>query len=80
MGIVYILGRNDYTSKTAAHQTAVVVVWVFEVLFHLIKPKMEAVGMLLGSPFLSYITIKTGSIWPAFLIHLGVEIVFILSF
>lgn len=80
MGIVYILGRNDRGDTTTARQTAVVIVWTFEVLFHLIKPKMEAVGMLLGSPFLSYVTLKTGSIWPAFLIHLGVEIVFILSF
>jgi hypothetical protein len=80
MGIIHILGRNDHLGDSITHQTAIGIVWIFEVLFHLIKPKMEAVGLLMGSPFLSYITIKTGSIWPAFLIHLGVEIVFILSF
>jgi hypothetical protein len=80
MGVVYLLGRDNRVGETTLHQIAVLIVWIFEVLFHFIKPQMEAVGMLLGSPFLSYITLKTGSIWPAFLIHLGVEIVFILSF
>ena len=80
MGIVYILEKRHRVEKSLAHQTAILIVWTFEVLFHFIKPQMEATGMLLGSPVLSYITLKTGSIWPAFLIHLGVEVVFILSF
>jgi hypothetical protein len=80
MGTVYILGRHGGISESTTRQAAVSIVWSFEVLFHLLKPRMEALGMLIGSPFLSYITLKTGSIWPAFLIHLGVEIVFILSF
>jgi hypothetical protein len=79
MGIVYILGRKNRVDTPTTTQIAVLTVWIFEVLFHLVKPQMEAVGLLLGSPFLSYITLKTGSIWPAFLIHLGVEIVFIFS-
>ena len=80
MGIVCILTRNKDAGPEISRRIAVLTVWIFEVLFHFTKPQMEATGMLLGSPVLSYITLKTGSIWPAFLIHLGVEIVFILSF
>jgi hypothetical protein len=60
MGIVCILGRNNRVDKPAGQQTALLIVWIFEVLFHLVKPRMEALGMLVGSPFLSYVTLKTG--------------------
>lgn len=79
MGTAYFLQKNDGLEPAASHRSAVMMVWVFEVMFHLVKPPMEAFGMLLGSPLLSYVTIRTGSIWPAAAIHLGVETVFILA-
>ena len=66
-------------NRSQAGGIALLFVWAFEVLFHFVKPQTEAFGMLVGSPFLSYVTLKTGSIWPAFLLHLGVEAVFIIS-
>jgi len=80
LGIFYVLRKRNGLDASLSGQIAIGTVWVFEVLFHFIKPQMEAAGMLLGSPLLSAVTLRTGSIWPAFFIHLGVEIVFILSF
>jgi len=79
LGITYLLTEKEGLDRGQAGGIALLFVWVFEVLFHFVKPSMEAFGMLLGSPFLSYITLRTGSIWPAFLLHLGVELVFIIS-
>jgi len=78
-GLRFFLEKKHALSASTAAGTALAFVWVFEVLFHLIKPGMEALGMWLASPLLCLITIRSGSIWPAFVIHLAVEAVFILS-
>ncbi len=77
MGLLYLLaGREQVRPETAA-KMAIAVVWVFEVVFHFIKPELEALGMLAGSPFLSWLALRTKSIWPPFLVHLLVELLFI---
>lgn len=79
MATVYFLQKEHRLKRGTARMLAVMMVWIFEVMFHLVKPPLEALGMLLGSPVLSYVTLRTGSIWPAFTIHLGVEAIFILA-
>ncbi len=70
--------ENDFSiDKKGAAVIAVVITVVFEVLFHFKKPVPEPAGLMLASPFLSYLVIRTGSIWPSFLIHFTIEIVFI---
>lgn len=77
MGIIYVLSNRFQLDNKQAIKIAIIVPWIFEVVFHFIKPEMEAFGMLVGSPILSYIAIRTKSIWTAFFAHLYVEIVFI---
>jgi len=79
MGLAYVLQKNEKFDERTAMIAALCVVWVFEVVFHFIKPVLEPVGLLVGSPLLSYIALRTRSIWPAFLSHLLVEILFIAS-
>ena len=52
------------------------IVCIFEVLFHIKKPIYEAIGMIVASPLLSYLTIKTRSLWPALTFHLLIELMF----
>jgi membrane protease YdiL (CAAX protease family) len=79
MGIVYVLTEKEGISKGPAEKLAILFVWIFEVVFHFIKPEMEAVGMLAGSPLLSYSALRTHSIWTAFFLHLCFESIFIFS-
>jgi hypothetical protein len=77
MGLTYVLAEREKISSVTAVRIAVMVVWVFEVVFHFIKPELEALGLLAGSPFLSWLALRTKSIWPSFLIHFIVELLFI---
>jgi len=79
MGIVYVTTKKEGLSRKSAEKIAISFVWIFEVVFHFIKPEMEALGMLAGSPLLSYIALRTNSIWIAFFLHLCVEFIFIFS-
>ncbi len=79
MGLMYVLTEKEGVHPETAIKMAVAVPWIFEVVFHFIKPELEAVGMLVGSPILSYIAIRTDSIWIPFFIHLFVEMLFICS-
>jgi hypothetical protein len=79
MGIVYVITKKEGMSRKSAEKIAISFVWIFEVVFHFIKPEMEALGMLAGSPLLSYIALRTNSIWIAFFLHLCVEFIFIFS-
>ena len=79
MGLVYILTERERLSAPTASITAIALVWAFEVLFHFIKPELEALGMLVGSPVLSWLALRTRSIWIPFLIHLLVELLFVAS-
>lgn len=79
MGILYVLTERERLPASTASIIAVAVVWTFEVVFHFIKPELEALGMLVGSPVLSWLALRTRSIWVPFLIHFLVELLFILS-
>ena len=77
MGLSWVLAEREQVRPDTAAKMAVAAVWVFEVVFHFIKPELEALGLLVGSPFLSWLALRTKSIWPSFLIHLMVELLFI---
>jgi membrane protease YdiL (CAAX protease family) len=79
MGLRYVFAVREKMPEKNAALVAVAIVWVFEVVFHFIKPPVEALGLLVGSPLLSWLALRTRSIWLAFLFHLSVEILFILS-
>jgi membrane protease YdiL (CAAX protease family) len=79
MGLRYALMVQERVQERTAILIAVSVVWVFEVVFHFIKPPVEALGLLVGSPLLSWLALRTRSIWVPFLAHLLVEILFIMS-
>lgn len=79
MGLRYALAGRDAVPEKTAALIAVAIVWVFEVVFHFTKPPLEALGLLVGSPLLSWLALRTRSIWLPFLFHLAVEILFILS-
>jgi len=69
--------KNRLSSQTAA-VLALLIVALCETLYHFIKPDMEAFGMLVGSPVLSAIALRTKSILIPLFIHLYVEAWFIL--
>jgi membrane protease YdiL (CAAX protease family) len=73
----YILTNDNKLDKKNALKIAIIIPWIFEVVFHFAKPQYEAIGMLIGSPILSYFAFKTKSIWTAFFAHLYVELLFI---
>lgn len=45
----------------------------FEVLFHLTKPALEALALVVGSPVLSWLAFRYRSIWIPLLIHVWIE-------
>jgi hypothetical protein len=77
MGILYVCVEREKVGEAAAVKIAVAVTWIFEVVFHFVKPELEALALLAGSPFLSWLAVRTGSIWIPFLIHFLVELLFI---
>jgi membrane protease YdiL (CAAX protease family) len=77
MGIRYLLAERDGVRPDTAAMIAIAVVWIFEVVFHFIKPELEALGLLIGSPLLSWLALRLRSIWVSFLIHFLVELLFI---
>jgi len=77
MGLYYVLSERDGVPAEKAAMIAIAVVWVFEVVFHFIKPELEALGLLVGSPLLSWLALRLRSIWIPFLLHFLVELLFI---
>lgn len=77
MGVRYVLAEREGIKPQTASMIAIAVVWIFEVVFHFIKPELEALGLLLGSPLLSWLALRLRSIWVSFLIHFLVELLFI---
>lgn len=77
MGLSYVLTAREGVNEKTAARIAMAITCVFEVVFHFKKPEMEALGLLIGSPILSWIALRTQSIWLSFGIHLAVEILFI---
>ncbi len=76
-GLIFTFEHDLKLDHQGAAVIAGAVVVVFEVMFHFKKPMPEAAGLLIASPFLSYLVYKTGSIWPSFLLHLAIEFIFI---
>ena len=72
----YCLTKHYKLNPVAAAIIMTVIVCIFEVLFHIKKPIYEAVGMIFASPLLSYLTLKTRSLWPALTFHLLIELAF----
>jgi membrane protease YdiL (CAAX protease family) len=79
MGLFCVLSKREKLEPATAAVMAAAVTWIFEVVFHFIKPPLEPLGLLAGSPLLSYLALRTGSIWPSFVAHLLVEMLFIAS-
>lgn len=77
LGIKYILTEKEGLNEKTAISISIAIVWIFEVVYHFIKPEIEALGLLIGSPILSYIALRTKSILLPFLLHLFVEVLFI---
>jgi membrane protease YdiL (CAAX protease family) len=69
--------ERDGIRPETASMMAIAAVWIFEVVFHFIKPELEALGLLIGSPLLSWLALRLRSIWVSFLIHFLVELLFI---
>jgi membrane protease YdiL (CAAX protease family) len=72
----YCLTKHYKLNPMAAAIIMIIIVCIFEVLFHIKKPIYEAIGMIIASPLLSYLTIKTRSLWPALTFHLLIELAF----
>ena len=77
MGLIYFLKARDKVDFDTSVKIAICIVWIFEVVFHFIKPKLEAFGLLAGSPILSYVAVRTKSIWIPLIAHFIVEVLFI---
>jgi membrane protease YdiL (CAAX protease family) len=72
----YCLVKHLHIETSIAIFIMVIIVCICEVTFHLQKPIFESLGMVIASPLLSYLTIKTRSLWPAMTIHLMIEFIF----
>ncbi len=75
-GSQYIMTRFMQIPASSATVLAMLFTCIFEAMFHIKKPIYEAIPMVLASLALSWLTIKTRSIWPALLIHLAIEVIF----
>lgn len=70
--------RGGIRSQDAAW-IAVLFTMSFEVIFHFTKPPLEALGLVIGSPLLSYLAFRYRSIWISTLGHLGAELLWFLT-
>jgi hypothetical protein len=76
-GLRYLLVEEGRVKDELAQRLAILTVMTVEVLYHLVKPDLEAFAMLAASPLLSWIAFRSRSFWPALLSHLYIELVFI---
>lgn len=53
---------------------AVIVQMIPYAILHIGKPEIEAVGCIVSGIYFGYVVYRTNSIWPAFLIHLFVNV------
>jgi hypothetical protein len=65
--------------RGGADTIALLITASFEVLYHLIKPPQEAIGLLVGSPILSYVAFRHGSVWIPLLGHLWIEFLWFMA-
>lgn len=72
-----LLLRRANLSLSLSQTMAICVTSSFEVLYHFLKPDLEAWGILLFSPVLCILAFRTKSVLPALGIHLYIELAFI---
>ena len=72
----YCLQHHMQIHEKSAHVIAMLFIAVFEALFHIKKPMLESMPLVFASMVLTWLTLKTGSLWPALIIHLAIEIIF----
>jgi membrane protease YdiL (CAAX protease family) len=71
-----ILEKKFKVEKSLAIVIPILWVMCFEVTYHFIKPDLEAFGMVLASPILSWLAIRSKSFWLPMFVHLYIEMVF----
>ncbi len=77
-GLRSILAKAKVDETTAVSLT-ILIVTMSEALYHLVKPDIEAFGMLAFSPVLSWFALRTRSIWVPIALHLYIEFLFFLQ-
>lgn len=60
----------------SADMIAMLYLSAFESLFHIKKPMYESIPLVFVSLALSWLTIRTKSLWPALIIHFSIEVIF----
>jgi hypothetical protein len=71
-GIRNALGDSKPLARIAVPM-AILITMAYEVLFHFTKPPLEALALLVGSPILSWVALRSGSILLPLLVHLYIE-------
>ena len=74
--IRYSLNKHMGIEPKSSAVIAMLFVSCFESLFHIKKPMFESIPFILASLVLSWLTIKTRSLWPALIIHFVIEVIF----
>lgn len=76
-GAYYLLTNRWSVARALAGSLAIAFVAVFEVSLHFLKPDIESWALLVGSPLMSWMALRTKSLWIPTLCHLWVEVWFI---
>ncbi len=77
-GIRILLQERAVPEKLAS---TIAILWTasFEILYHLIKPDLEAWGLVLFAPLMCWMAVKTKSVWLPTFLHLYLEACFIFT-
>jgi len=78
-GLRLLLQSEAKLKEKMAVGIAILWTMTFEVVYHLMKPEQEALGLLIFSPLLSYLAIRTKSVWVPTFLHLYLEACFIFT-
>jgi membrane protease YdiL (CAAX protease family) len=65
--------------RGGADTLAILFTACFEVLSHLVKPPLESLAMLVGSPALSWVALRHGSVWIPLAVHVFIEFLWFMS-
>ncbi len=72
----YCFTKHLQIQQRSSDIIAMLFVASFEALFHIKKPMHESIPLIFASLILSWLTIRTKSLWPALIIHLAIEVIF----
>lgn len=72
----FLLSQKMAVQQKSADIIAMLFLSTFESLFHIKKPMAESIPLIFASLALSWLTIRTGSLWPALIIHFMIEVIF----